>query len=437
MKLLESKYIWVITSFVLFTGYWTSCKNEVLTSQTQSTASNGIDLFSKFTTAAPTVDGSIDAMWADAAKLSGETEVPSPGNGLFTGYIGDKYQFTLRSLYDAQNIYFLAEWNDPTKVTAVQQWYFNPSTKRWLQESNSRQFDVNGTLIREAMGMDQLSFQWNIDNSTRNFNTQTCYASCHVFTPYRNFQGVMVPNKSGNHYTNGLTEKIDMWWLRLNKELPSGQMDDQYQDWAGGPAVTDTVGGAGNGRHADDLVPPTPFSTTYINTNPSLSNGPFNNRVSLKLDGTGAAVNVPAWIIPNTINNDYITAADTLNGGSAKKITAVSSNGVLTYEGGSIDPNLQNDYQQLPGVNGGVGPKCIPSFITAPYTLGRADFTAKGIHTGSGWVVEFKRALNTNNTLKQDVNFASLQDQPFGIAIWNNSNNQHAIKPGLVLKFKK
>jgi Ethylbenzene dehydrogenase len=433
MKLLQSKHLWVMSSLLLSLGYWVSCKHEVL--DLPPAAPNVTDLVSYLTATAPSIDGTIDLMWENAAKLTGQTEVPNPGNGLFTGYIGDKYKFTLRSMYDAQNIYFLAEWNDPSKGAAVQQWYFNPTTKRWVQESNSRQFDVNGNLIREAMGTDQLAFLWNIDNSSLRFSTQTCYASCHIFTPYRNFQGVAVPNKSGNHYTNGLTEKIDMWWLRLNKELPKGQMDDEYQDWAGGPAVTDTVGGAGNGRHADDLVPPAPFSTAYTNTNPNPSSGPINNRVSLRLDGTGAAVNVPAWVIPDAANKDYFDATDTLPGGIAKKVTGISSTGVLTYEGGTIDPAGQTDYQQIAGVNGGVGSKCIPGFITAPYTGGRGDFTAKGVHTSSGWVVEFKRALNTNSTLKQDINFSSLQDQPFGVAIWNNANNQHSIKPDLLLKF--
>jgi len=30
-----------------------------------------------------------------------------------------------------------------------------------------------------------------------------------------------------------------------------------------------------------------------------------------------------------------------------------------------------------------------------------------------------------------------LQDQPFGIAFFNNSNYQHGIKPNLLLKFLK
>jgi hypothetical protein len=434
MRIWNSKQVWVMTSFVLFVGYWASCKNEAVL---EAVAPSSTDLISSLASSAPTLDGNIDPMWEAATKLSGQTEVPAPGNALFSGYIGDKYNFTLRSMYDAQNIYFLAEWNDGSKGAGVQPWYFNPTTSRWVQEANSRQFDINGNQTREGMGTDQLAFLWNIDNSTRNFSTQTCYASCHVFTPYRNFQGVMVPNKSGNHYTNGLNEKIDMWWMKIDKELPVGQMGDEYQDWAGGPSVTDTVGGNGNGRHADDLIPPTPFSPTYINTNPSLTNGTLNNRATLKLDGTGANVTVPGWVIPGATNKAYIAVADTLPGGVAKKVTGISSTGVLTYAGGTIDPTGQADYQQIAGVFGGVGAKCIPSFITVPYTMGRADISVAGMHTGSGWVVEFKRALNTNNNLKQDVNFASLESQPFGVAIFNNSNNQHSIKTNLLLKFKR
>jgi len=130
--------------------------------------------------------------------------------------------------------------------------------------------------------------------------------------------------------------------------------------------------------------------------------------------------------------------ADTLSGGTAKKVVAVSADGILTFaDNTTLDPTGVSDYQQVPGVYGGVGTKCIPSFIAVPYTGGRADIMAKGVHSGTGWVVEFKRLLNTNSSLKQDINFESLQDQPFGIAVFNNSNYQHSIKPNLVLKFKK
>lgn len=436
MKLLKTRLFWVISTMVLFFGYMISCTkhDQILT---QPSTPNTSELVSVKTATPPTIDGTIDPIWENATKLTGETEVPNPGNGLFAGYIGDKYQFTLRSMYDDQNIYFLAEWNDPSPGSAVQPWYFNQDSLKWYQEPNSRQYDVNGNLTREGNGQDQLAFLWNIDNSTPKFVTQTCYASCHLFTPYRDYKGIMQPNKSGNHYTNGVNEKIDMWWLHLNKDLITGQMDDQYQDWAGGPAVTDTVGGSGNGRHADDLIPPVPFKTTYINTNTSTTNGQINNRVSLKLDGTGSNVNVPAWVIPDAVNLAYINVSDTLAGGSARKVTGVSSTGLLTYVGGTLDPNGIAEYRQVPGVFGGVGSKCIPSFISEKFTMGRADFTAQGVNTGSGWVVEFKRLLNTNSTLKQDINFESLEDQPFGIAIFNNANYQHSIKPNLTLIFNK
>jgi hypothetical protein len=393
-------------------------------------------LLSQKTTSAPTIDGTVDPIWSTATSLQAVPEVPNPGNGLFAGYIGEQYPVTLRSLYDDQNIYFLLQWKDPTN-NPVQPWFFNPTTQRWTQRANSRQFDVNGNLIKEGMGQDQLGMLWNIDNSTAKFAAQTCYASCHLFTPYKNYANQWVANASGNHYTSGANEKIDMWWCRLSKDLLTNQMDDQYQDWAGGPSVTDTVGGSGNGRHADDLVPPSPFSTTYINTNTNPNNGPFNNSQTLKLSGNGASVSVPKWVIPDATGKWYYNATDTLPGGAAKKVTRVDSSGVIYYSGGTIDPNGQSDYYDNSGTGTTVGAKCIPSFISAPYSGGRSDFTAAGINDGTGWTLEFTRKLKTGDVLKQDVDFSSLQDQPFGMAIFNSSNYQHGIRPNLLLKFNK
>jgi hypothetical protein len=399
-------------------------------------APNTTELLSYKTTTAPTIDGNIDDMWSNAKILSATPQVPDPGNGLFAGYIGQTYPASVRSMYDNTNIYFLVEWKDATN-NPVQPWYFNATTQRWAQRGNAKQYDVNGVLTKEGMGQDQLAFLWNIDKSTPKFVTQTCYASCHLFQPYRNYSGVMVPNKSANHYTNGANEKIDMWWCHLNKDLVTNQMDDQYQDWAGGPSVTDTVGGSGNGRHADDLIPPSPFTTSYTNTNTNVNNGAFNNSQSLKLDGTGAAVNVPKWVVPGATNQLFYTAADTLAGGKAVKITAVSSTGVLTYAGGTINPVGDAGYLDDAGTGTAIGAKCIPSFISAPLSGGRSDFTATGKYTAGGWVVEFKRALKTGDLLKQDIDFTSLEDQPFGMAIFNSSNYQHGIQPNLLLKFQK
>jgi len=245
------KTTFVLSFFIAVTVFFVYCtKTAQIVAPTTSSTN---ELLSYKTTTAPTIDGVIDAIWDKATKLQATPTVPDPGNGLFAGYQGTQYPATLRSMYDDQYIYFLAEWKDASNYQ-VQPWYFNPTTSRWAQRGNAKTFDVNGNLIKEGMGNDQLAMLWNIDGSTPKFVTQTCYASCHLFTPYRNYAGVMVPNASANHYTNGANEKIDMWWCHLNKDLPQGQMDDEYQDWAGGPSVTDTVGGSGNGRHADDLV---------------------------------------------------------------------------------------------------------------------------------------------------------------------------------------
>jgi hypothetical protein len=442
MKQLQKK-LGVITFFLATVSILVNCtkRDQIIDG---AATSSGNELVSLKTTTPPTIDGSIDAMWNNAQKLYVEPQVPDPGNGLFTGYNGTIYPVTLRSMYDNQYIYFLVEVQDANKSVKSTPWYFNPTTKLWAQEPNSRTFDANGVKTREGFGLDQLAFQWNIDFSTPKFITQTCYASCHVFTPYLDYSvtpAVMKSNAgSGNHYTNGASEKIDFWWAHPNRGLQYGKMDDGYQDWAGGPAVTSLVGGSGNGRHFDDLVvngasATWPFAPTYT---ADATQGSANNKQNLKLDGTGATVSVPMWLIPNTDNYDFIKVTDTLPGGTAVKITGVSSTGVLTYSGGSIDPNVGTDYQRIgDAVMGGDGPKSIPGVIISPVINGRADIDCKAVYTGTGWIYEFKRLLKTNDVLKQDIDFTSLQDQQFGMAYFNNSNNQHGIKPYLLLKFQK
>ena len=201
-----------------------------------------------------------------------------------------------------------------------------------------------------------------------------------------------------------------------------------------------SVGGNGNGRHFDDLVPNGTASTTWPyrpNYTSDATQGSANNTQNLKLDGTGTSVAVPLWVVPNS-TSCYIKVADTLAGGAGVKITAVSSLGVLTYATGTIDPNVGTDYQRLgTTAYSPIGAKCFPSVILSPVLNGRADINVSFVHTGTGWVYEFKRLLKTADVLKQDVNFSGLEDQPFGVAVFDKSNYQHAIKTNLVLKFKK
>ena len=441
MKLFKTKYAWIAATFLLAIGYVVSCTkdNQVLD---VPVVNSSTDLISIKTNTVPALDGNIDAVWENATKLEVSPTVPDPGNGLFTGYSGQSYPVTLRSLYDDQYIYFLAEVKDDAKNFKSAPWYFEPSTSRWLKEPNAKTFNSSGVLTREGFGIDQFAMLWNIDNSTPKFVSQTCYASCHLFTPYMDYSvtpPVMKANASGNHYTNGASEKIDMWWAHPSRGLVYGNMDDEYQDWAGGPGVTNLVGGSGNGRHFDDLVV-SGASTTWPNApvyTADATQGSVNNTQNLKLDGTGPTVAVPLWIIPN-VATEVIRIEDTLAGGAARKVTGVSTTGILTYNGGIIDPSVGTDYQRTGDpVTGATAAKSFPSVIISPVKNGRADISISAVYTGTGWIYEYKRLLKTADVLKQDIDFSSLQDQPFGVAFFNGSNYQHGIKPNLLLKFKK
>ncbi len=450
------KIVSLFSFVVLFFMYCTKTDQVVVSTASKNTT----DLLSLKITLAPTIDGVIDESWAKASKLEITPTVPDPGNGLFAGYIGDKYLDTLRSMYDDQYIYFLAEYVDKDQNQKVAPWFFNPTTQLWTKESSGNVYDANGVLTRQGFGEDKMAMLWNIDNSTPKFITQTCYASCHVFTPYYDYSTVgtlvakvgktaldsLVTNPtfksnagSGNHYTNGPNEKIDMWWMQPSKGLSYGKMDDNYQDYAGGQAVTNLTGGNANGRHVDDLIVGStatvwPFRPVYT---ADATQGSFANTQNLKLDGTGATVAVPLYVIPGSSSN-YINIADTTSSGAAKKVTAVSSKGVLTYTGGTLDPNTGSDYQRLgTDAYSEIGAKCIPSVIVSPLKNGRADIDCVAVYTGKGYIVEYRRKLKTGDVLKQDIDFTSLQDQPFGFAIWNRNNNQHAIQPNLMLKFQK
>jgi len=353
-----------------------------------------LKLVAKKTTTAPTIDGTIDAVWDQMTALNVTTKVPEPGNDVFKGYVDDSYNVSMKAAYDDNFIYFLAEWNDVTKDLSRQTWYFDPAAKLWNQESRSPTFDGNGAMTRAPFYEDKFALLFNVNNTVKGWNTSTCYTSCHT--------GLSPDNGLARHYTNGPNERIDMWHWKGVRTNINGQFDDQYQN-------SDYP----NGRHGD-----------------AKASGGYSNNVQ-KLNNGSADVSVPKYVIPTRTNYYWITQTE-IDAGTAKLITAVDANGILTYAGGTIDPNTDKDFQR----NGGAaGPKGMPSIYTTSFVGSRGDITAVGVHVGSGWVLEFKRALKTGDTDGQDVDFSSLQDQFFGIGVFDNAGIAHSIKAGLLLKF--
>lgn len=394
MKLLNSKFIWVIASLVLGLGYVISCTKNDQVLDVPKPVNSSTDLVSVKVSTPPIIDGTVDVMWANIPKLQFSTAVPEVTGDVFRGYNGNVIpSVTLRSAYDANNIYFLAEWVDPTQSLSRLPWYFDPSTKIWAQEKGAPTFSATGAILRPAFYEDKLAFLWNINNSVTGWNNGTCYKSCHT--------GLPASDGSSRHYTNFPSERIDMWhWKSVRGGVNGPNMfEDQHQFY-----------NYPNGRKGDD------------------GNDVYTNNVQ-----TLGGVSVPKYVIPGKSNYGWILQSE-IDNSTTKTVTAVDANGVLTLSDATrIDPNVGTDYQRI---GTGIGPKAIPGIIINTYTGSRADIPCKATYTGSGWILEFKRALKTADAVN-DIDFSSLTDQYFGFAIFENAQIAHSIKPNLILKFEK
>jgi hypothetical protein len=387
-------------------GYMVSCTKNDQVLDTPKPINSSTDLVSVKIATPPTIDGTVDALWTNSPVLEFSTAVPEVTGDVFRGYTGNIIpSVKMRSAYDANNIYFLVEWVDPTQSLKRGPWYFDPATKKWAQESGT--YGFSSSPYRPPFYEDKAAFLWNIKNSVSGWSNGTCYKSCHT--------GLPASDGSSRHYTNYATEKIDMWhWKSVRGGVNAGnQIHDQYQ-----------YNAYPNGRTSDQGV------DVYQ-----------NNTQKLVITGSSPAVtvDVPKYIIPGKNNYGWIMISE-VDAGTAKLITAIDANGVLTLsDATTIDPNVGTDYQRIGSyASGGLGQKAIPGItLNASYTGSMGDIPCKAVYTaGSGWTLEFKRALKTADT-DNDIDFSSLADQYFGFAIFENAQIAHSIKANLILKFQK
>ena len=383
--------------------YFPNCTNDNQIIDSTSPLVKGRDLLAVKVTSAPTIDGTVDAQWANSPKLEFSTVVPEVTGDIFRGYTANIIpSVTLRSAYDNENIYFLAEWQDPTKSLSRSPWYFDPTTKRWAQESGTFAFGATGGVTRLPFYEDKISFLWNINNSVNGWNSATCYKSCHT--------GLPAADGSSRHFTNFATEKIDMWhWKSVRGGVNAGnQIHDQYQNNA-----------YPNGRKSDDGV------DVYQ-----------NNAQIIAITGSSpeVKVSVPKYVVPGKTDHGWIMNSE-VTAGTAKLVTAVSDTGVLTLSDGTrIDPYVGTDYVRA---GGNVGPKAISGVtLNDSYTGSMGDIPCKAVWANGIWTLEFKRALKTSDAVN-DIDFTSFQDQYFGFAVFENAQIAHSIKANLKLIFEK
>ena len=384
-----------------------SCKKDDDGGETPDPGESTTELLVKKFSTAPSLDGTIDEMWATAQRLVGTTEVPELAArgtylngdgagfeeelGLFAPYDGEKYDFKMRAGYSGTDIYFLLEWEDGDDSKDRQSWYFDDTDNLWKGEHKY------ANSANDKFYEDKFAFLFPIGDVT-GFDASTCYATCH--------QNLTIENPKDKHTRHYLTkdgEKIDMWHWKRVRGTYAGQVDDQMMTYA------EPTGSSANGRHGDATG-----EGGYSGNSQTLNNGTDD-------------VSVPLYIIPNKTDYYWISI-DEINDGTAKMITAVDADGVLTYDGGTIDPSTGGYEQET-------GDKRFPSVTTKAFTLGRGDISISAVYTGTGWVCEFTRKMNTND--EDDVVFEVAKEFPFGLAIFNNAAIAHAVKPNLVLKFEQ
>ena len=346
----------------------------------------------------PIIDGAVSAgEWDSATPIGGLVEVPAIK--AFAGYAGRGYQVELKALYDAENIYFLASWDDASRDFDRETWFFDVDESKWKQESRWGTFASDddreaGIFSRRPFYEDKLSMIWEATPVT-DFHELGCWATCHTgLSPSASAGG-----KSALKYANRLGEVVDMWHWKSVRNTSQSTMDDQF---------TDSQRTAKNGGRKSD-----PGTGAYADNKQTIEEA-----------------TVPRFVIPDASERYYWVETDgttptAQSAGLALRVTAVNENGVLTLEDGStIDPNADARYQR----DGSLLPA---SVYTRPVAGDRGDWQAVGRYSG-GWTLEATRALVTGSSGK-DVQWDDLNEMyDFGVAIFDNAAIAHAVSTELL-----
>ncbi len=205
---------------VLGTVLWT-----LLALPGAASAQDRTTLVSIATDAPPALDGTMDAAWSKAAPLQVELsdQVYTPSNG----YKGlQKAKITVRSMHDAENVYFLLQWDDPTPSLDYQPWV-KQADGSWKRQGNPDSSDHENTFAE-----DKVALIWDINAA--GFEQRGCTVLCHKA---RGGRIAGVADKSpGRKYTNKPGETVDLWIWESVRTNPVGQLDDWFIDDTSQPA---------------------------------------------------------------------------------------------------------------------------------------------------------------------------------------------------------
>jgi hypothetical protein len=150
---------------------------------------------------APALDGVAESLWQKAPALAVRV-----AGGVNAG----KHLLRMKAVYDAQNIYFLFEWDDPTESLARFPWE-KQADGSWKQLVTRKEDE-------RTWYEDKLALLWGIN--APGFAAQGCSYACHVGDGGKAFGNMFAPKG----------ELLDMWHWKAARSNPVNQADDQYLD---------------------------------------------------------------------------------------------------------------------------------------------------------------------------------------------------------------
>ncbi|MEH6577123.1 MAG: ethylbenzene dehydrogenase-related protein [Amphritea sp.] len=213
-----------------------------------------------------TLDGVVESHWDTAPPLSVQLDnLPYKANN-YAGITSTSLQ--IKSLYDDHYVYFLVQYDDPTKSLSRYPWE-KQADGSWIQLKDKDQTGHDNVYYEDKLGI-----FWNIN--ARGFAKKGCDAACHMQDDQGKIAGIDQQGKApGRKYTrNG--QSIDMWHWKSARMNPVGLIDDQYVDDVKDPSVNKNWG-----RHGDSKT-----GGGYFNNINEANTGPaFMNRSQGNVDG--------------------------------------------------------------------------------------------------------------------------------------------------------
>lgn len=168
-------------------------------------------------TAGPiTLDGVAEAAWGQAPALKLALDKTPYKPDVYPGIT--QTMISLKSMHDAENIYFLLAYQDPTKSLQRFPWV-KQEDGTWKQLKKKDSTDHDNTYYE-----DKFAFLWDIN--TKGFAKLGCTVVCHMAESGK-VDGI-ADTSPGRKYTNVPGQTVDMWHWKGVRTGSIGQVDDQF-----------------------------------------------------------------------------------------------------------------------------------------------------------------------------------------------------------------